>query len=436
MSHPFVESVLNTRVGDSPFTLKELVDWMKQNGTVGSMTQVSKEGVTQKLFKPVRAINDFAENQAKIQSFLTDYSQMAKGTTLSENVAENLATHKQYLEFADKETKKWFIDYGDLTPFEQKIMKRIIPFYSWVRHNLANQLTGIVTLPETYSLIPKVRGALTDDEGQFNPALLPDYMKNVGYYPVGRTSQGTNIMRWANIALEDVNKIPVTFENGNPLRPQFTGGEILTDVFSNAHPILKTFVEQITGKDTFHRRDIRQYEIASPVFQYLNNAGPVIQFLDGAMRTVGFNNGLGMKIVNKPGGGKEMVMNGKVQRFLDTNVPALRTLDLLISAPEAVAEQFNPAIENWIEKTTGKKDYYTGLEELFQVVSRVGGWKFKEVSQDEEAKIKEAELRAKLSAAKSQNETSKLAYAARNAKARRSNETRNRRMFGSYTRQQ
>jgi hypothetical protein len=306
----------------------------------------------------------------------------------------------------------------------------IITGNSWLRHNLANQLTGLVTLPETYNLIPKVRNALTDKEGNFNPSLLPDYMKNLGYYPVGKTAQGTNIMRWANIALEDVNKIPIAFNEGKLTGATFTGPEIIQDIFSNAHPLIKTAVELMTGKDTFHRRDIAQYELAAPVFQYLNNAPKVIQFLDGAMRTAGLGEGIRIK----PGiNGKEVQIDGKVQRILDTNVPALRTLDMLISTPEVLAEQMAPAVEGWVERTFGKKDYYSGLEELFQVISRVGGWKFKEISQDEQAKNKEAELRANLSKAKSQAEKDKVAYDARLAKGKRTTATRNKRLFGAYT---
>jgi hypothetical protein len=442
-----IAMLLNKRIGDGDFTLKELVDWAKQNGTIATRSQAAQEGIATgaasfnpasknfALFKGARAVNDFAENQAKLQSFLLDYGQMSKGAQdMAKPMAERLATQKQYLEYADAQTKKWFIDYGDLTPFEQKIMKRIIPFWSWVRHNMANQLTGLVTLPETYSLIPKVRNALTDKEGNFNPSLLPDYMKNVGYYPVGKTPQGTNIMRWANIALEDVNKIPVTFQGGKLTGMTFTGPEIIQDVFSAAHPLLKSVVEMITNKDTFHRREIRQFERAAPVFQYLNNAPKVVQFLDGAMRMAGNNEGIRIKVGT---GGKEVQIDGKVERLLDTNIPALRTLDMLISTPEVMAEQLSPAVESWVERTFGKKDYYTGLEELFQVISRVGGWKFKEVNQDEQAKLKESELRAALSKEKSnaeQNTAKDLANATKMAKSRKATESRNRRYFGSYTR--
>lgn len=425
-----IAQALNRRV-NGDFTVKELADYARQSGVLSSRTQVKTEGITQAIFKPSRVTGDFIENNAKFKSFLIDYERMAgdAGQT-GMDLAARLANQKQFLEYADAQTKKWFLDYGDLTPFEQNVMKKIIPFYTWARKNIANQITGLITMPQTYEIIPKVRNAMTTDQG-FNYNLVPDYMRNQGYFPVGRTSQGTDIMRWANIPLEDLNKIPLTFQ-GNKLSGVGTNwGEFVNDVFSNAHPLIKTIVEMISGKDTFHKRDIRSFETAAPVFQYLNNSPKVVQFLDGVMRTAGFENGIRMHVSPN---GKEMQLDGKVERFLETNVPALRTLDMFISTPEVMAEQFSPAIEKWIEDTFGKKDYYTGLEELFQVISRVGGWKFKEISQEEEARLKEAELRAKLSQAKSADEKDRLAYAARMAKAKQTATVRNRSLFGSYTR--
>jgi hypothetical protein len=428
MSTGVIAATLNKRV-NGDFTIKELADYMRQAGTLSSKTQIAQEGLKQKIFKPSRTAGDFIENSSKFKSFLIDYERMAGDLGQSGGeLAGRLANQKQYLEYADMQTKKWFLDYGDLTPFEQNVMKRLIPFYTWVRKNLANQLTGIITMPQTYELIPKVRNALTTDEG-FNYGLMPDYMKNQGYYPVGKTPQGTDIMRWANLPLEDLNKIPLLFNKNGIPKPSWS--ETLTDVMSNAHPLLKTIVEMASGKDLFRKKDIANYEAASPVLQYLSNSPRLITLLDGLMRTAGFENGIRIK---KSSQGNELQIDGKVERVLENNVPALRTLDLLLSTPETLAEQFDPAVEAWIEKTFGKKDYYTGLEELFQVVSRVGGWKFKEVSQDEQAKNKEAELRARLSKLKSADEKDRLAYAARIAKSRRSSEVRNRRMFGSYTR--
>jgi len=378
------------------------------------------------VFKLSQRIGDFNENTAKFKSALMDMEDMiGKGGQTAGDLSERLATQKQYLEYADQEAKKWFIDYSDLSEFEKKTLGKVLPFYSWLRHNIANQISGLTLYPEMYSVIPKVRGALTNDE-DFDYTIMPDYMKNQGYYPMGQTEPGNFLMRWANLPIEDLNKIPVLFEEGNILRPKFSGREILDDIMASAHPLIKTAVEMATGYDVFHKREIRPFERASPVFQYLTNAPRTIQFLDGAMRYLGFDEGIKINVGRD---GKEVQLNGKVERFLETNLPALRTLDLILGGSETLIEQFDERFEKLIERTTGKKDYYKGLEELFQITSPLAGIKFKEFNEDQQRILKEAQLYAEAQKAKQRDTTPTRAQETRNAKARVSRETRNRRLF-------
>lgn len=62
-------------------------------------------------------------------------------------------------------TKKYLFDYNDLTSFEKGVMKRIFPFYTWVRKNLALQLTHLFN--KTPVTVEKIREAIstTADQG-------------------------------------------------------------------------------------------------------------------------------------------------------------------------------------------------------------------------------------------------------------------------------
>jgi hypothetical protein len=433
-----IQKWLNTPVGD--FTVREYADYFRSSGLIGSRTQAAgeigqkfkgnlMEKFSAKNFKPFQwsqKLGDVVENTAKFKSVLLDMEDMTgKGIAQGMDLAERLATNKQYLEYADQEAKKWFIDYSDLTDFEKKTLGKVIPFYSWLRHNVANQLSGLALYPEMYSIIPKVRGAMTSDE-DFDYSIMPEYMKNQGYYPVGQTKPGNNIMRWANIPLEDLNKIPVLFEEGNIFKPRFSGREIIDDIMAAAHPLIKSAVEMGTGYDVFHKREIRPFERASPVFQYLNNSPNVVKFLDGAMRLAGFDDGIKINVSRD---GKEVQINGKLERFLETNLPALRTLDILLGGSEVVAERLDERVEGWIERTLGKKDYYKGLEELFQITSPMLGVKFKEFNEDQQRIVKEAQLYSEAQKLKARDTTPTRAQETRAAKARVSRETRNRRLF-------
>lgn len=434
----WVQQQLNKRVGD--FSVRELADYFRSTGLVTARTQATEE-ISQKFaktwmekaspknFAPVKIsqkLGDVIENTSKFKSALLDMEDMVgKGAHEGLDLAERLAMNKQYLDFADQEAKKWFIDYSDLTDFEKSKLAKVIPFYSWIRHNLANQLSGLALYPEMYSVIPKVREAATSDK-DFDYQLMPEYMENQGYYPVGQTKPGNFIMRWANIPLEDLNKIPILFEEGNIFKPRLNTQEFVDDIMAMAHPLIKSAVELGTGYDVFHKREIRPFERASPVFQYLTNSPRVIKFLDGAMRMAGFEDGIKIRPSRD---GKEVQINGKVQRFLENNLPALRTLDIILGGTEVASEQFNGKVEKWVEDTFGKKDYYTGLEELFQITSPLAGVKFKEFNEDQARILKEAQLYAEAQRLKQRDSTPTRAQETRAARARVSRETRNRRLF-------
>ena len=57
-------------------------------------------------------------------------------------------------------TQEVFVDYENLTTFEREIGRRVLPFYSWLKQNTANQIKFIFTQPGRYSKIPVIARAL------------------------------------------------------------------------------------------------------------------------------------------------------------------------------------------------------------------------------------------------------------------------------------
>lgn len=55
--------------------------------------------------------------------------------------------------------KKHLFDYGHLTPFEQRWMKRIIPFYTFMRNNVPLQMENVVTQPGKYAALSHLQTA-------------------------------------------------------------------------------------------------------------------------------------------------------------------------------------------------------------------------------------------------------------------------------------
>ena len=193
--------------------------------------------------------------------------------------------------FAAIDTKKWFIDYSDLSETEQKWLKNIIPFYTWIRKNLANQLSGLMLMPEAYRVAAKAEEAISLDEFDFSE--IPEYMKEMGYLPISRGETGP-IMWWPNFPYADLNKIPLYFEEGGLFEggavPYLKKGAIMEEFASSAHPIVKTIIQRMTDKNLFKQRDFLD-QVDAPLGQIFASSPRIVGFLDNAMKKIGFDGG-------------------------------------------------------------------------------------------------------------------------------------------------
>ncbi|KKK64393.1 hypothetical protein LCGC14_2984660, partial [marine sediment metagenome] len=175
------------------YTLKELADMQIKTGLLSEAQMgFAAENAFEKARKNInmnplsldfkgrelsQKLGGWIENSAKMKSFLIDYDDIMKGTKeMAEGVAG--ATSDNALKYAERKAKKWWLDYSDLTDFEQKVMKNVIPFYTWMRKNIRNQLEGILVYPQTFSIFPKTIDAMTYDDPDFDPESIPDWMKD------------------------------------------------------------------------------------------------------------------------------------------------------------------------------------------------------------------------------------------------------------------
>lgn len=97
------------------------------------------------------------------------------------------------IEEAGRRVKKWHPDGSDLTGFEQSFLRRIFPFYSWVRKSTPLIIEGIVMRPHIALLYPKGMAALQEmtgieSQGPGDPfpmdQMFPDWIKEKGIGPI------------------------------------------------------------------------------------------------------------------------------------------------------------------------------------------------------------------------------------------------------------
>jgi hypothetical protein len=139
-------------------------------------------------------------------------------------------------------------DYRAMTAFESKVLRRIIPFYSFTRKNIELQARTAVNNPERIANVFKFVRELGDSIGGTMTAeekeSLPDYMKQAFNIKTGE---------------DEFGQLEVTSQLGTPIEQftqLFSGNPVLNSI-SQMNPILKVPLELGFGKDSFREKDIK-----------------------------------------------------------------------------------------------------------------------------------------------------------------------------------
>jgi hypothetical protein len=144
--------------------------------------------------------------------------------------------------------KKYFFDYDEMTDFERVWLRRLIPFYSWMRFNIPLQFEmlmskpsamGALYIPEKSKAIPHVLGL---DDREAETKLLSEWQREGAPLFLGRDPKDPDKVRYLMldgwIGSADLVRL---FDPGNYF-------------VQNLTPILKEPWQQYTGMDFFFRR--------------------------------------------------------------------------------------------------------------------------------------------------------------------------------------
>ncbi len=103
------------------------------------------------------------------------------------------------IEQAGRRVKKFHPDGMDLTGFEQNVLRRIIPFYSWMRKATPLVIEGAIMRPHVTLLFPKAMADLQiatgiESQGPGDPfpmdQMFPDWLKEKGIGPILQPGSG------------------------------------------------------------------------------------------------------------------------------------------------------------------------------------------------------------------------------------------------------
>ena len=420
--------------GKARKTLKELVDIARQKGVIGeSQAGFDPLSLSQKLaqgdrfagktinplptgiltnqqapkefigFGASRSVGNIVENTPRFQSFLIDFDDIAKNDTgrietlikdgLLRDTPEDIAKATNYaVDYAALEAKKWFIDYDDLTEFERGTLKNIIPFYTWLRRNLANQLSGIVMYPGMYALVPKAEEVIKFQDPEYDESLVPDYMKQLGYIPVSKFDNKIFNLLNPNLPFQDIARIPVYFEDDESWVPRVSWKEMKDDMMGAAHPIIKSVVEMIPDKgyDTWRKKDLDNRAVAPGILRAFTKTPRLLQTVDGILRYAGFERGLDPRI-NEEG---KLELNAKLLKLLENNMPLIRTTDQILQTAATVQGYLpqDEALMKAYEEMTQEKTEFDALNRFFNVLSYWGGIKERAVDMTKEEERRQKDI--------------------------------------------
>jgi hypothetical protein len=83
---------------------------------------------------------------------------------------------------AAEKVKAAHFDYEDLTPFEQKKLKLVAPFYTWSRKNIPFQIKSLVESPGQYAAFPQL---MQEADPGGKDGIVPSYMNDNMYLKFG-----------------------------------------------------------------------------------------------------------------------------------------------------------------------------------------------------------------------------------------------------------
>ena len=341
----WLESMLNTRIGPR-LTLRDLSEQGYQRGVIsenvfGFDAKDIVEKVSGKTKQPIRLVarkvNTFVENIPRFQSFLIDYV---------DNVGAE-AAEESVLKWSAQQARQWFLDYGDLTQFEQKVMKKVIPFYTWIRKNLANQINGVALYPELYGLIPKIENAVKYENPEYDPALIPEWMRNEAMFALSEPAEGRLRMFRPDFAFQDLNLLPFVWEEGKFL-PNFSFGELKNELINATAPWIRDVASRMTtehGYNYFYREELGETGDAPYLMRLFLSRPGTIALVDGVARLLGSEDGAKLSVDEN---GK-LQMDAEMAQTLESFLPVLRQAEMLFMLPTAVIPGFEQALEQTLK---------------------------------------------------------------------------------------
>lgn len=199
--------------------------WM---GDLGSLTveEIGKQSGWKKAVRLgyFREFGEATEDVARLAGFMNQLRKTGDPYTAALNV------------------KKHLFDYSELSKFEKNVLRRFIPFYTWMRKNIPLQLEALITRPGMYTGLVHAQEEGATLAG-VNLEEMPEWLAGSAMIPFGETSEG--FIRYLNQYALPANDL---FEL---LRGMQNPQDFLSYVAQQLAPHIRGFAEYPLNKQFF-----------------------------------------------------------------------------------------------------------------------------------------------------------------------------------------
>ena len=202
------EAYLSTRVG------KDEAKKIIERGQIGGLAK-AKENYSEFLRNTVGRTGSLIEQSARVTTFKNiadDLLDNADALGMSITPEYKALVRKQgilnapvtpeldaVLRKASQITNETFFDYGNVSAFEQEVMKRVFPYWTFFSRNIPYWLNAVGNDPKRVANILNVYKALGDEPTTQERNKMPDYLLDRG----GRVTEGGAIVTAPSLSMVD-----------------------------------------------------------------------------------------------------------------------------------------------------------------------------------------------------------------------------------------
>ena len=232
------------------------------------------------------------------------------------------------------------VRYDRLTEFEREVMKRVVPFYTWIRGMLPWTLNNLIHKPGG----PTAQAIKLFERGKERGGFTPDYLQGTLSVPFGNPDEEgkQTFLTGLDLPFESMNDV-VQFGQ----TPFETAQKTLRSLGGMLRPELQAPIEVATGSSLFQGRNLRELDpvlgrlaanivgaeeplIDTPLLDQLVMKSPAARYLSTAKVITDNRDPVHEQLYKKP------LHIGTGARFKDVNVPQQMDFKILQELKEEV----------------------------------------------------------------------------------------------------